>query len=529
MLVLSVFSSINIQSQINVSVSNKIDLPKREKINFKNTSFFSINGQRFLISGKERFNTPHGYFGLKQITLSKMNSDFIITESETIKINDKRKNFIIEKVFEANDEIFVLSSSEDNSTKKVHFYLNKVNPNSLKLIGDLKLVGSVDFENVRKYYNFYCFKIQISKNENNKTFSITLMSTSNVKTQPVYNTYVFDDQGELKFHLNYNKLIKGFDYFDVEQVSLTDSGLVCLINNCIPKSFIQTELSPKPYNDDILSRGVAKDKSDYYLFLIDYKGRSSLLDIKGNFPEFDASMYTNGDSIFLVMLGNKSINNNYEFIIQKYSCKEQMLKSSKSLELSSSLLGAKYDKNKYSYLIIDRVILSPSGELYVLFQDYRRISGASTHSSSSLGSNGLVEVFGQIVLVSFNSENLNFNFVKKIIKESRSSDVTQGALITYFDTSNNLNIISNVSNLKYLIDEGISKVKNENINSFLSMKWKVDNFGKIEELPIFGMKINRGWLNSRLLIENDDSFDIGVIKYGLFKEKYLFLNLNKNQ
>jgi hypothetical protein len=165
--------------------------------------------------------------------------------------------------------------------------------------------------------------------------------------------------------------------------------------------------------------------------------------------------------------------------------------------------------------------------LIILFQDYHKVITSSTDANGNTMTT-INHVFGQIVLLNFDATSLGYNYSKKIMKQCYTTLLHSGRLLAYFDGNSELNIVSNVTNLNDLQKGGLSSLNVHKKEGLLSVRWKVDKSGHVTETSICSKEGDKGFVDSRILIDLDDSFEIGVAKRGmLFMKGYYLINLKK--
>lgn len=517
--------------QIIVDDPVKLKLPKGNNVVGLEQSYFLLGEDRFVISSDVPFFSISSLGRkTKKVAISKINKENEVVKSKNIEINYKKYKLYIERIFEFNNEIYILSSHVNNNNKQVYFFLNQIDRTSLKVVGELKNIGSLDFSLAGE--TFGGFGVQIVKKPGLDKCCITISSIFKLKSQITFKTFILDSKGELVLELNYNDYIDRFDFYDIEQIELHKDGIICLVNNCIPMNALTMENSTKPIYD-INGHGIAKKSSDYHLLFFNYDGQYSLLDIDDDFPEYDARIIAEDNEVYAALISLKTNQHSYNYSVQKYSINEQKLMIKYSKELTTSFIEK--DKEKLTnlnrnrdMLFVNKLILSPTGKLFVLFQDYERIE-TITYQANGSSTTNIAEIFGQMILLNMEQSDLSLIFSKKIMRECNSQYASIGDVLTYFNDSHELNIVANVTNLDKLVRNNLVNLEKSPYNGFLSLKWNVSDSGEIKNYSVCSSDKRKGLLETRMVIDHEDFYEVGVIKPRVFGyRKYSIIKLNKN-
>lgn len=529
-LVFSILVFIYSSGQTIVSVSKKLELPKKDKITNLNKSYFALDGQSYLVSRNVSALAINSLGSkTKSATLSKMNEVYQLTKSEEIELKHKKTALYIEDIFKIDNKIYVIGSHVNNSSKEIHFFLNEIDPNSLKVKGELNPVGSLNYDDDGKTLG--SFNLKIHQSENTDLFAFSVANWSRARSQVNMKTFVINQEGEKIYEILYTDHIKEFELFDIEQLILHDDGIVCLVNNFLAHPSFLVTPTPNPLSNG-LGYGQAKKTTDYHLFFTNFQDQDTLFDIKANFPEHHAKMTLKEDDLFICFLSTRSNQYGYEFDLSKYSLSNQKLIAKKSLELSPAFMAKdkeRMNNNVFNLelLHIDHLLISPKDELFVFFQDFhQKVTSTSTGNGGSVEST--IYIFGQIIMFNFNRKDLKYNYSKKIMRECARSLTSIGTLFTYFNDQKDLCMIGNISNLKDLIKGNLTTVKDDQSGNFLGMRWKIASDGTIIEDPVYTTNRTKGFLELNLRIDQGDYFDIGLSITSSLKRKYAFLKLNKN-
>ncbi|MFT5602767.1 MAG: hypothetical protein ACI9N1_003027 [Flavobacteriales bacterium] len=512
--------------QIKVSLKEKLNIPKGNNLSLPEEDYFMLNESRYIISrdGGSFLSIASRGQKSKEITITKLNDAYKAAKSNKINVKYKKYKLYVEKVYEANGEICVLSSHVNNNTKAVYFFMSKIDPITLKLSEDLKNIGSLDYSNSKKTYGNYGIRLHRSAEVN--SYCISICHAVKKGIQPSVNAFILDENNEVDYKIDFNEEFSQFEFFDVEQIEINRQGVVCLINRC-------KYLSPsQAYNGSTKPFYGSKIESDYQVFFTTKEGKSNLIDLKNNFPEYDAKLLLDKEFAYLSVLSLRKVNFSNECSIHKFSISEQEELGKREIELSTALLLKDKDKmhkkvKNNELLYLDRLLISSEGELIILFQDYHKVITSSTDANGNTMTT-INHVFGQIVLLNFDATSLGYNYSKKIMKQCYTTLLHSGRLLAYFDGNSELNIVSNVTNLNDLQKGGLSSLNVHKKEGLLSVRWKVDKSGHVTETSICSKEGDKGFVDSRILIDLDDSFEIGVAKRGmLFMKGYYLINLKK--